>query len=1001
MWRVCVSAWFLVGLVWAQDEAFLSRMREYNEAWVLAGRLNADEAIPRLQSLIQADWTFRRAYLTLAEIAAHTGRSPEAEKYFRDLIAKNPKNGYAWYGLAQLRSLQSRPYLDELVRCIQSTPEALICYVPEVLPRTDPAYPGYWYAKGIRLNMEREKAPERFTKAIELVKARHEDDYLPMLVLSLSGALQATSDRPEEVLRLSRSAVELAARRLDKEVVSKAQVGVASALHGLAQNHEARQIMESLLREAQDLGHRRLSSDRAASLAALCMETADHECARRAWKIDLEFQESIDNRARQVHALFGLAKAELQDGNPKAAIASCERALGFDHWGQKPFLLRTLAAAYLMQGDSFTALRLLTESRALFRSREMHWQAGADTGSLGNLYVLLGNDELAESCYRASAASARKFRDAGEEQRVLMALARLLIRQNRLQEAAAVTARALERATRARYTPYQPMMYLVLAEVKMKEGRREECRRMLEQSLSAARQLSRFSEETQALIRIGDWQAAAGRGAAALDFYGQAVRVARDHELAWPRVDAYQAAGRMEMKQGRAETALEQFRAALDVVESLRERVPENDLHLGFSRKMWPLYEEAVDAHAAIGSDIAALEVSERGRARAFLESLPAARGGERARVLDQAQLGAFTKEWAGTVAVYVLSEPQSTAWLLDRDQVRMVRIGGRRAIERLVRQYRAHLSRLPDGQEADYKRISRELYKALVRPLEPGLRADRTLAIVPEGILYYLPFEALLADSGRFLVEDHPIVYAPSVSVLASLSRNREGDPRRRELLAYGDPQFAAGQSFKGKVEGLYRSAGFRFVRLPASRDEVLRIGKYFPPEARTLRLGREATEESVKRTELSAYRRLHFATHAVLDERIPARSGVVLSQVGKGREDGILHANEVAQLKLDADLVVLSACQTGLGQLVGGEGMVGLTRSFFHAGARRVAMSLWDVNDVSTARLMKEFYGSLVSGRSAAEALRRAKLSFLHSPAPLARHPHFWAGFVLSGAE
>ncbi|MCC7157706.1 MAG: CHAT domain-containing protein [Bryobacterales bacterium] len=266
---------------------------------------------------------------------------------------------------------------------------------------------------------------------------------------------------------------------------------------------------------------------------------------------------------------------------------------------------------------------------------------------------------------------------------------------------------------------------------------------------------------------------------------------------------------------------------------------------------------------------------------------------------------------------------------------------------------------------------------------------------------MHYLPFETLASGSGRFLVEDHPIMYAPSVSVLASLSRTGADGASRRELLAYGDPRFTAGQARGRPVQALYRSAGYRFVRLPATRQEVLGIGSYFPAPMRTLLLGEAATEQSVKEADLRAYRRLHFATHAVLDERVPARSGIVLSQIGTGREDGILHASEVMELKLDAELVVLSACRTGLGQLVGGEGMVGLTRSFFHAGAQRVVVSLWDVNDQSTARLMKEFYRQMSAGHGPADALRAAKLSFLRSNAPLERQPHFWAGFVLSGAE
>ena len=162
---------------------------------------------------------------------------------------------------------------------------------------------------------------------------------------------------------------------------------------------------------------------------------------------------------------------------------------------------------------------------------------------------------------------------------------------------------------------------------------------------------------------------------------------------------------------------------------------------------------------------------------------------------------------------------------------------------------------------------------------------------------------------------------------------------------------------------------------------------------------MGLDASEAAVKHEKLSEYRRVHFATHAVIDEEIPARSGVVLSLVDTGEEDGILRMPEIFNLELNADLVVLSACRTGLGKLIKGEGMVGLTRAFMYAGTPRVAVSLWEVNDLATADFMKAFYRHMKAGESAGMALRAAKLSMIHSGARDYRHPYFWAPFVLVG--
>jgi CHAT domain-containing protein len=195
------------------------------------------------------------------------------------------------------------------------------------------------------------------------------------------------------------------------------------------------------------------------------------------------------------------------------------------------------------------------------------------------------------------------------------------------------------------------------------------------------------------------------------------------------------------------------------------------------------------------------------------------------------------------------------------------------------------------------------------------------------------------------------------------------------------------------------YAERGFSFVRLPYTRDEVLAISNLFPLDQRHVYLGAEAREEAVKSEKLDDFRFIHFATHSFLDEIRPGRSGILLSRAPQSLEDGILQMGEIMRLKMNADLVTLSACSTGLGKLVNGEGVLGLTRAFFYAGARNVAVLLWNVNDFATATLMVSFYRHLSRGVPESEALRQAKLSLLHSSQPLWHHPYFWAAFVIEG--
>src|SRR6185369_18098521 len=191
----------------------------------------------------------------------------------------------------------------------------------------------------------------------------------------------------------------------------------------------------------------------------------------------------------------------------------------------------------------------------------------------------------------------------------------------------------------------------------------------------------------------------------------------------------------------------------------------------------------------------------------------------------------------------------------------------------------------------------------------------------------------------------------------------------------------------------------GLSLEPLPASRQEVEGIASLFP-EAHTF-LGTEATEERAKAIAPQA-RLLHFACHGLLDERSPLNSALALTIPEKpapGQDNGLLQAWEIFEsVRLDADLVTLSACDSGLGREMGSEGLIGLTRAFQFAGARSVLASLWSVSDDSTAELMRRFYGYLKQGKGKDEAIRAAQVDLIHGPEATS-HPYHWAAFQLSG--
>ncbi|MDQ1613582.1 MAG: hypothetical protein QOG00_3513 [Pyrinomonadaceae bacterium] len=350
--------------------------------------------------------------------------------------------------------------------------------------------------------------------------------------------------------------------------------------------------------------------------------------------------------------------------------------------------------------------------------------------------------------------------------------------------------------------------------------------------------------------------------------------------------------------------------------------------------------------------------------------------------------------------------------------------------VENLRARLKASESQLPTHAAA--------LSRMLLGGVAPQLGSKRLL-IVPSGALQYIPFQVLpTPDAVRdgagetsatnapgvpgALVYDHEIVYVSSASVLSLLQR-AEGQRRtpRYDVAVLADPVFENEDQRVTRGDGeataiaertqahlprqLSRDAGdpeigMTLHRLPASKNEAEAIMSLTQSGAGLLALGFEASRETAMSPALSDYRIVHFASHSIFNSKHQELSGIVLSLVDpQGKpQDGFLRLHDIYNLNLPAELVVLSACNTGLGTDVKGEGFVGLTRGFMYAGAGGVMASLWKVDDEATAELMKHFYaGVLTEGLSPATALKKAQLA-LRSQKRW-RAPYFWAGFVLQG--
>ncbi len=313
------------------------------------------------------------------------------------------------------------------------------------------------------------------------------------------------------------------------------------------------------------------------------------------------------------------------------------------------------------------------------------------------------------------------------------------------------------------------------------------------------------------------------------------------------------------------------------------------------------------------------------------------------------------------------------------------------------------HLRQLaedPASSTAELDPLASELYDQLLKPAEARIAAADRLLISADGPLAGLPF-AVLRHNGQYLALSKPLHRAASATVYAEVLRQRAA-PSAAPLAAFGDPNYSGlrHSTLAQQDPTLTRAAanGLRLDPLPGTRSEVEGIAALFPNAE--VFLGSAATEEEARRASPTS-RIIHFACHAVLDERLPLNSALVLSQPAgntRSENNGLLQAWEIFEsLRLDADLVTLSACNSGLGRELSGEGMIGLTRAFQFAGARTVLASLWAVSDRSTAKLMPRFYARLRDGLPKDAALREAQRALAAEPATA--HPFHWAAFELVG--
>jgi CHAT domain-containing protein len=779
--------------------------------------------------------------------------------------------------------------------------------------------------------------------------------------------------------------------------------GLASVSDIRGETYKSLEYHTNALQLTREEGDRRVEAVSLGNLASAYLNDGDPEKAIASYREALAIAHEIGDRRNEAQALVNIGEAYRELGVLDKALESYEEARRIQQVTglSEAESFRGIGQIYQDFGQPRHALDYFGKYLAIHRKANTRLGLVDALNLVGGCWVDLGDPVKALGFHQEAMGLVRGSQSRGALRATLEYIAGALFRSGRLERALEPNSEALELARATQYAAGEESGLFQRAQIRRAQGRLEEARADVESSL-------RIAESIRG--RVAARESRAFYLATVYDRYNLLTDVLMQMGL---EREAFETAERARAR-GLLDVLVESraaIRQGVDPKLLERERQLSARLEAAASRQVRVLGAEPESAKAkAIELEIRKLSTEEEEVETEIRRTSPryAALAFPQPLGLDQIRKDVLDPD---TVLLeYALGEPRSYVWAITPESLVTAALPGRAEIEAAVRAFYDRVSsRAPvPATEAD------KLSSMLLGPVAGELTARR-IAVVADGALAYLPFAILHSpEAGAgLLVASHEVVMIPSAATVALLRAevgNRPAAAKRAAVFA--DPVFSANDPRVGGVlttaaatrATLERSAhesGFASLdRLPASRREARSILHLARGQQNLEALDFRASRAAALDPELSQYGIVHFATHGLINSRHPELSGLVLSMVDEhGRpQDGFLQAHDIYNMTLRADLVVLSACRTALGNEIRGEGLIGLTRAFMYAGAPRVVASLWRVPDNATAELMTGFYRALLMDNLApAAALRRAQLELASQPR--FRDPYNWAGFVLEG--
>ncbi|MBW4663971.1 MAG: tetratricopeptide repeat protein [Chroococcus sp. CMT-3BRIN-NPC107] len=827
---------------------------------------------------------------------------------------------------------------------------------------------------------------------------------LEAISLNNIGLAYTATGEYAQALAAYQPAIEIARAIGDKSAVAQLLISIGLVYANQSQYAQALSSYQQGLEVAKEIGDKAIEVNIVYGIGDIYLNQSQYAQALDSYKQALILAKALGNPAIEGQIFGGMGLVYTYRGEYTQALEAFKQGLViYKKVGSPAGESRTLNNIGLVyQGQSRYAEAIAIYEQSLKIVKQIGDKAGESVtlGNIGLLYESIGQYEQSLKSLQEALKISQSIGNRSSEGTILTNIGNVYLRYDAYDRALNTYEQALTILQKVGNRAGVGTLFNNIGEVNRRQGQYAKAIASYEKGLVITREVGNRAIEGTTLNNIGEVSRLQGNFDQALKLYQQALTILQQVNNKSGEGQTLTNIGFTLFKAGKLEAAQQTLEKAIATSESVRPGLSDANKVSIFDTQAG-IYSILQQILVGRNQPEAALETSERGRARAFLELLAkkvAPQSAESVPLPNINQIRQIAQQQKATLVEYSLivdefkvegktqlKESELYIWVVKPTGEVIFR---RSDLKPLWQQKNNSLSNLVNNSRQAIPGRSRgslqQLHQLLIQPIADQLPTNPSARVVfiPQGSLFLVPFPALQQANGKYLIERHTILTSPSIQLLAvTHGRRMTASNQNRGAMVVGNPTMP-------KVSPELGLPPVQLPNLPAAEIEANAIAPLLKTQAIT---GGNATKAAIV-AKLPSSRIVHLATHGLLDDVRGLGSAIALAPSGK--DNGLFTAEEILDLKLNADLVVMSACNTGRGQITG-DGIIGLSRSWISAGVSSVIVSLWLVPDESTSTLMTNFYQNMQKDSDKAQALRQAMLTTMKQNP----NPRDWAAFTLIG--